>query len=204
MAKIKGVEPHEAGAFTRILYSFVRHKIGKLTGAKRLVESIKITAHHPRLLWATGQMEMGQEGAKTVDSALKSLASIKVATLVGCHFCIDIGTAIATREGLSEAKLAHLDDFEDCNVFSDREKLVLRYAAAMSQTPVEIPPDLSESLEQAFSPQQLVELTSAVAWENYRARFNQSFGLTAEGFAAGATCPLPKARGAIAGFPGGA
>jgi hypothetical protein len=40
----------------------------------------------------------------------------------------------------------------------------------------------------------MVELTSAIAWENYRARFDHAFGIEAEGFSAGAVCALP-ARG---------
>ena len=86
MARIKGIEPHEASWFTRLIYWMVRRKIGKLTGQNRLLEPIKITAHHPRLLKAMGQMEMGQEAARSVPAALKSLASIKAATLVGCPF----------------------------------------------------------------------------------------------------------------------
>jgi hypothetical protein len=37
----------------------------------------------------------------------------------------------------------------------------------------------------------MVELTSAIAWENSRARFDPAFGIEAEGFSAGAFCPLP-------------
>jgi hypothetical protein len=86
MARMNGVEPREANWFTRILYRLVRRKMGKLTGRESLVEPIKITAHHPRLLWAMGQMEMGQEAARSVSNPLKDLASLKVATLVGCPF----------------------------------------------------------------------------------------------------------------------
>jgi hypothetical protein len=64
----------------------VRRKMQKLTGHDRLIEPIKVTAHHPRLLKAMGQMEMGQEAAKSVPDRLKSLASIKAATLIGCPF----------------------------------------------------------------------------------------------------------------------
>ncbi len=39
---------------------------------------------------------------------------------------------------------------------------------------------------------QLVELTAAIAWENYRARFDHAFGIEAQGFSAGAYCPLPE------------
>jgi 4-carboxymuconolactone decarboxylase len=86
MARMQGVEPHEAGWFTRLVYWVVRRKIGKLTGQNRLIEPVKVTAHHPRLLKAMGQMEMGQEAARSVPDRLKSLASIKAATLIGCPF----------------------------------------------------------------------------------------------------------------------
>jgi hypothetical protein len=86
MARIKGIEPHEASWFTKFIYWLVRRKMGKLTGQARLLEPIKIAALHPRLLKALGQMEMGQEAARTVPDKLKSLASIKAATLVGCPF----------------------------------------------------------------------------------------------------------------------
>ena len=86
MARMNGIELHEAGWFTRLIYWVVRRKMAKLTGQNRLIEPIKITAHHPRLLKALGQMEMGQEAARTVPIALKSLASIKAATLIGCPF----------------------------------------------------------------------------------------------------------------------
>ena len=86
MARMQGVEAHEAGWLTRLIYWFVKREVNKLTGQPRVLEPIKVTAHHPRLLKALGQMEGGQAAAKSVPSALKSLASLKVATLVGCPF----------------------------------------------------------------------------------------------------------------------
>jgi alkylhydroperoxidase family enzyme len=95
---------------------------------------------------------------------------------------------------MSEEQLMGLIDFEQSPVFSDLEKLVLRYAVAMTQTPVEVPEDLFQQLQEHFNARQLVELTSAIAWENYRARFDHAFGIEAEGFSAGAFCPLPSTR----------
>jgi 4-carboxymuconolactone decarboxylase len=83
---MNGLESHQAGWYTRLVYWFVRRSIGKLTGSSRLVEPVKITAHHPRLLKASGQMEMGQAAAAYVPASVKALAGIKVATLVGCPF----------------------------------------------------------------------------------------------------------------------
>jgi hypothetical protein len=80
MARIKGVENHEAGWFTRFVFWMVKRRFGKV------MEPIRITAHHPRLLKAVGQMEMGQVAARTVDAALKALVDIKVAMQIGCPF----------------------------------------------------------------------------------------------------------------------
>ena len=94
------------------------------------------------------------------------------------------------RQGLSEEKLAELADFEHSGAFSEVEKAVLRYTTAMTRTPVEVSDELFESLRERFTPKQLVELTSAIAWENYRARFDHAFGAEAEGFSEGAVCAV--------------
>jgi hypothetical protein len=86
MAHMKGIEPAEAGWFTRLVYWFVRRKFGKLTGKYRLVEPVKVAAHHPRLLRAMGQMESGLAAARSVPAKLKQLAGLKAATLIGCPF----------------------------------------------------------------------------------------------------------------------
>jgi len=86
MARMSGLEPRQAGWFARLLYWMVERKIGKITGSSRLVEPVKINAHHGRLLWAYGQMEMGQEAAHSVPAPLKSLAGIMAATQIGCPF----------------------------------------------------------------------------------------------------------------------
>ena len=74
MAHMKGVEPAEAGWLTRLIYWFVRRGIRKVTGRSRLIEPVKIAAHHPRLLRAIGKMEGGVEAAHSVPAPLKRLA----------------------------------------------------------------------------------------------------------------------------------
>lgn len=86
MARIRGVEPRDAGLLTRALYGLVKRKMRELSGQARLVEPIQVTAHHTRLLVALGQMEMGQAAAKSVPARLKSLASIQAARLIGCPY----------------------------------------------------------------------------------------------------------------------
>ena len=47
-------------------------------------------------------------------------------------------------------------------------------------------------LRQRFDEAQLVELAAAIAWKNYRARFNRVFGVRPVGFCEGAFCALPE------------
>ena len=68
---------------------------------------------------------------------------------------------------------------------------MLQYADAMTRTPVEVPDSLFARLRERFSEAQLVELTSAIAWENYRARFDHAFRIEGENFTEGAVCAMP-------------
>ncbi len=84
MARIGGADPSRQGLFqglfTRIVYSLTRRKVG------RVVLPVRIAAHHAKLLWGYGQMEQSLFSSHLVDVALKDLAQLRVATLVGCPF----------------------------------------------------------------------------------------------------------------------
>jgi len=97
-------------------------------------------------------------------------------------------------EGISEQQFADLNVFEESPAFSELEKRVLHYAVALTHTPADISEELFDSLREHLNPQQMVELASLIAWENFRARFNRGFGIEAEGFAEGAACAVHRQR----------
>ncbi len=94
--------------------------------------------------------------------------------------------------GITEAQLRDLPGYKDSTAFSPLEKLVVEYAAEMTKTPVEVPDGLFAALREHFNDSQLVELTVAIAWENYRARFDHALGIEAQGFSEGVYCALPE------------
>ena len=98
------------------------------------------------------------------------------------------------KSGVSEEKLRALAEFESSGAFSEVEKLVIRYAVEMTRTPVEVTDELFGELQRHFDSRQIVELTSAIAWENFRARNNHALGAEAEGFSRGAFCPMPERK----------
>jgi alkylhydroperoxidase family enzyme len=98
--------------------------------------------------------------------------------------------------GVTEEQLRDLPRYRQSAAFSERERLVLDLAVAMTTLPVEVPPALQADLRRHFSEAQLVELAAAVAWENWRARFNRVFGVRPAGFSEGAFCVVPERHAA--------
>ena len=84
MARIQGAIPKQQGPltalFTRFVYWLTKRKLG------RVVMPVQIVAHHSKLMWGYGQMEQALLSSRLVDSSLKDIAQLRVATLVGCPF----------------------------------------------------------------------------------------------------------------------
>jgi alkylhydroperoxidase family enzyme len=99
---------------------------------------------------------------------------------------------VSRKAGITEAQLHDLACFEESGAFSAKEKLALRLTVALTRTPATVVDRLFAELRAEFSEPQLVELTTAISWENHRARFNRTFEILAEGFSKGAFCSLPE------------
>ena len=98
--------------------------------------------------------------------------------------------------GISAEQIANLARYRTDDNFSELERLVVEYADAMTHTPVEVSDELFARLQDKFNDAELVELTSGIAWENYRARFDHAFGIEGENFSEGAVCALPAYKAA--------
>ena len=195
MSRIAGVKTHNAGPLTRVILSLARRKTGQLTGRRteRMIEPLEVYAHRPRLLIGYGMMEDATAKLHQVDERLKTLAELKAATLTSCEYCIDIGSQIARRAGISEDQLLALPRYRDSDLFSAEEKLVIDYAVGMSSTPVSVPDELFDELRACFDEAQIVELTNIIALENMRGRFNLALDIGSAGFREGMVCAVPDA-----------
>jgi alkylhydroperoxidase family enzyme len=105
---------------------------------------------------------------------------------------------VGRANGITAEQIANLNQYRSDFNFSELERLVLEFADAMTRTPVEVPDPLFARLRERFNEAELVELTSAIAWENYRARYDHAFGIEGENFTEGAVCALPVRNAAHA------
>lgn len=194
MARIEGFSAGRARWRMRLVYHFVRRGMAKATGkdAAAIIEPLRMYAHLPKLFSGYVKLERATAGLHGLDPRLRALAELKAATLTHCEYCIDLGSAIARRWGLTDDELLALPDYASSPLFSDLDKLVLDYAVAMSRTPVEVPDTLFDRLRRHFSPAQIVELTHHIALENMRGRFNLALGIGAAGVSQGMVCAVPS------------
>jgi AhpD family alkylhydroperoxidase len=193
MARIERVSKSDAGLRAKLAYFFTRRQLARLTGREPedIIEPLELYAHTPGLMFAYGKLEGASAQQERVDWRLKVLAGLKAATLTHCEFCIDLASQVARLSGLSDVQLLDLPHYRESDLFTNLEKLVLDYATGMSRTPVEVPDALFARLREHFDEAQLVELTSAIALENMRGRFNLALGVGAAGFSEGMVCAAP-------------
>ena len=86
-----------------------------------------------------------------------------------------------------EAKLAEVASWRDSRLFSEAERVALDYAERMTITGQKVDDELFGRLRRHFSEAQVVELTAAVALENFRSKLNPALGVEAQGF-----CMMPR------------
>jgi AhpD family alkylhydroperoxidase len=158
----------------------------------RPVTTTPVIAHSTWNTLGWGMLELGHDRAHAVDEKLKALAELKAATKVGCEFCIDIGSALGRKSGITEEQIRDFHDYRDSDAFSEVERLVMEYAEQMSEANVDVPDELFARLREHLDEAQIVELTASVAIENFRARFNNALQVAPSGFSEGVVCPLPE------------
>lgn len=86
-----------------------------------------------------------------------------------------------------EAKVRDAANWRDSPRFNEEERLALDYAERITTTGQHVEDDLFSRLKAKFTEAQIVELTAAVALENFRSKFNPPLGIGSQGF-----CLLPE------------
>jgi alkylhydroperoxidase family enzyme len=86
-----------------------------------------------------------------------------------------------------EQKVTDLGGWRESSAYSQTERVALEYAERMTYTGQKVDDALFGRLKDHFSEPQIVELTAAIALENFRSKFNPALGVASQGF-----CMLPR------------
>jgi alkylhydroperoxidase family enzyme len=85
-----------------------------------------------------------------------------------------------TEGGLD--KVAEVSTWRDSKLFSEAERVALEYAERITCTDGRVGDAFFAEVRKHFTEPQIVELTAAVAFENFRSKFNPALGIEAQGF----------------------
>ena len=85
-----------------------------------------------------------------------------------------------TEGGLD--RLAEVATWRDSTLFSESERVALEYAERITYTDRTVDVAFFAEVKKHFTEAQIVELTLAVALENFRSKFNPTLGVEAQGF----------------------
>src|ERR1035441_5112632 len=194
MARIEGVSKSQAGPVVKLVYRFGPRAMKKLTGRDPQtgngIEPIQIWAHQPKMMMGMGRFNQAVRKGMAVDERIKNLVELKGAQMIGCEFCVDLGSQICRNSGLTDQELLALQRYRQSELFTERERLALDYTVGVMRTPVDVTDELFSRVKEHFSDEQLVEITALLTVVNLD-RFNAAFGVGSAGFSEGMVCVLP-------------
>jgi len=119
-----------------------------------------------------------------LEPGLRSLIQTRISQLDHCAFCVDINAMLAAERSHSMDKALAVGEWRTSALFSERERLALEYAEAVTEGTVT--DELSRRVKVDFDEDGLVELTGLAAFQNMSAKFNAALDIPAQGF-----CRMP-------------
>jgi hypothetical protein len=98
MARIEGVSKSQAGPVVKLVYRFGPRAMKKLAGRNPQtgtgIEPIQIWAYQPKMMMGMGWFSQAVRKGKAVDERIKNLVELKGAQMIGCEYCVDLGSQI--------------------------------------------------------------------------------------------------------------
>ena len=146
----------------------------------------RLLAWYPKAAIGAGVMEslVADEDGKATKRMLK-LVRMQVSFMASCPFCIDMNSAEYADSGISQDEVEVLQQRREpaeVESLSREEKLALRYARALTATPIRMDSALLAELLDAFSERELVVVASTIAQVNFWTRMTQGLGVPPAGF----------------------
>ena len=101
---------------------------------------------------------------------IREMVIMRIAVINGAPYEAEQHAPIALKEGMTQAQLDELDNWETSSLFRDKERAVLAYTDTMTRD-VQVPDAVFDAVKVFFEPRQLVELTATIATYNMVSRF---------------------------------
>lgn len=112
----------------------------------------------------------------TLPGALRELVIMRVAVINGAPYEAEQHAPIALKEGITQAQLDDLNQWETSTQFDATQRAALAYCDAMTKN-VQVPAEVFAAVRAQFSNRLLVELTATVGAYNMVSRFLEALDI---------------------------
>tara|TARA_A100001388_G_scaffold274778_1_gene259025 strand:- start:341 stop:931 length:591 start_codon:yes stop_codon:yes gene_type:complete len=120
------------------------------------------------------------DNAGSISSEFKRIIAYISSNTAGCRYCQAHTIRAAERYGGEKERLEQAWDFENSSLFSEAEKVALRFSIAASSVPVSTSQELEELLQHHWDETDILEIMSVIALFGYLNRWNDVMGTSLE------------------------
>ena len=120
------------------------------------------------------------DNAGSISSEFKRIIAYISSNTAGCRYCQAHTIRAAERYGGEKERLEQAWDFENSSLFSEAEKVALRFTIAASSVPVSTSQELEELLQFHWDETDILEIMSVIALFGYLNRWNDVMGTSLE------------------------
>ena len=120
------------------------------------------------------------DNAGSISSEFKRIIAYISSNTAGCRYCQAHTIRAAERYGEEKERLEQAWDFENSRLFSEAEKIALRFTIAASSVPVSTSQELEELLQHHWDETDILEIMSVIALFGYLNRWNDVMGTSLE------------------------
>ncbi|NDG47341.1 MAG: carboxymuconolactone decarboxylase family protein [Flavobacteriia bacterium] len=120
------------------------------------------------------------DNAGSISSEFKRIIAYISSNTAGCRYCQAHTIRAAERYGEEKERLEQAWDFENSSLFTEAEKVALRFTIAASSVPVSTSQELEELLQHHWNETDILEIMSVIALFGYLNRWNDVMGTSLE------------------------
>jgi uncharacterized peroxidase-related enzyme len=146
-----------------------------------LPNSQLIMAYKPKLVQAFTQLSQAvHDPANRTSRQLRALVANIASKSAGCQYCVAHTAESAHKASVEDRKIAAIEQFETSPLFTDAERVALRFAKRAATVPNAVTNEDFAALRKHFSDEEIVEIVSVIAYFGFLNRWNNTFATELE------------------------
>ncbi len=187
MARLKPINRKDVPEL-ELFFSSTEKRMGFLPNSQLLM------AYKPKLVQAFALLSQAVHDPENRTSRqLRSLVANVASKSAGCQYCVAHTAEIAHNASVESKKIAAIGQFETSPLFTEAERVALRFAQRAAVVPNAATAEDFAALRQYYGDEEIVELVGVIAYFGFLNRWNDTFATELE------ASPLDFAESVLSG-----